>query len=99
MECVGATENPQVQQAAMLLASSIASIAPELILHSVMPLFTFAGKGIMRNNDEYSAHVIEKVCCTHATEETLVNAQRSDNGTSDSTFNSVSTQAEGRSLN
>ncbi|KAL8793139.1 MAG: hypothetical protein Q9195_004251 [Heterodermia aff. obscurata] len=60
IECVGATENPQVQQAAMLLASSIASIAPELLLHNVMPLFTFAGKGIMRNNDEYSAHVIEK---------------------------------------
>ena len=59
----------------MLLASSIASIAPELLLHNVMPLFTFAGKGIMRNSDEYSAHVIEKVCCTFATEEIEVNAK------------------------
>ena len=61
VECVGATENPQVQQAALLLASDIADNAPELLIHNVMPLFTFAGKGIMRKSDEYSAHVVEKV--------------------------------------
>lgn len=51
-----------MQQAALLLASQIADVAPELLLHNMMPLFTFASKGIMRNNDDYSAHVVEKVC-------------------------------------
>ena len=64
LECVGATENPQVQQAALLLASNIAEVAPELLMHNMMPIFTFASRGIMRNNDEYSAYVVEKVCRT-----------------------------------
>ena len=60
--CISLTENPQVQQAALLLVASIASVAPELILHSIMPIFTFMGAGIMRTNDDYSLHVVKKVC-------------------------------------
>ena len=58
--CIRTTENPQVQQAALLLVASIAKVAPKLILHSVMPIFTFMGTGLMRNNDDYSAHVLKK---------------------------------------
>lgn len=50
-----------MQQAALLLVASIASVAPELILHSVMSIFTFMGAGLMRNSDEYSVHVVKKV--------------------------------------
>ena len=50
-----------MQQAALLLASHIADIAPELLLHNMMPIFTFASKGVMRNDDEFSVHVVEKV--------------------------------------
>ena len=61
VDCISTTENPQVQQAALLLVGSIASVTPELILHSVMPVFTFMGTGLMRNDDEYSVHVVKKV--------------------------------------
>ena len=51
---------PQVQNAALLLIASLADTAPELVLHSVMPIFTFMGSSVLRQNDEYSAHVISQ---------------------------------------
>ncbi|KAL8823214.1 MAG: hypothetical protein Q9191_006066 [Dirinaria sp. TL-2023a] len=60
IDCMSNTGNTQVHQAALMLVASIASTSPELILHSVMPIFTSMGGGIMRNDDEYSAHVISK---------------------------------------
>lgn len=58
VDCLRATTNPQVQHAALLLISSLASVTPEIVLHSVMPIFTFMGANILRQDDEYSAHVI-----------------------------------------
>lgn len=50
-----------MQQAALMLIACIANQAPELILHSVMPIFTSMGRGLIRNEDEYSVHVVDKV--------------------------------------
>lgn len=58
VDCIRTTANPQVQHAALLLISSLASVTPEVVLHSVMPVFTFMGASILRQDDEYSAHVI-----------------------------------------
>jgi U3 small nucleolar RNA-associated protein 10 len=33
---------------------------PEAVLHSVMPIFTFMGSTILRQSDDYSAHVIDQ---------------------------------------
>jgi U3 small nucleolar RNA-associated protein 10 len=60
VDCVRTTSSPQVQNAALLLVSSLAVIAPGLVLHSVMPIFTFMGATILRQDDEYSAHVIDQ---------------------------------------
>jgi U3 small nucleolar RNA-associated protein 10 len=60
VDCVQKTASPQVQNAALLLISSLADTAPELVLHSVMPIFTFMGSSVLRQNDEYSAHVIRQ---------------------------------------
>ena len=60
VDCIRSTSNVQVQQAALLLTSSLATIAPELVLHGVMPVFTFMGSSFIRNDDEYSAHVVSK---------------------------------------
>ena len=60
VDCVQKTASPQVQNAALLLISNLASTAPELVLHSVMPIFTFMGSSVLRQNDEYSAHVIKQ---------------------------------------
>jgi U3 small nucleolar RNA-associated protein 10 len=60
VDCVQKSASPQVQNAALLLIASLADAAPELVLHSVMPIFTFMGSSVLRQNDEYSAHVIKQ---------------------------------------
>ncbi|KFY30036.1 hypothetical protein V493_02159 [Pseudogymnoascus sp. VKM F-4281 (FW-2241)] len=60
VDCVQKTASPQVQNSALLLIANLASTAPELVLHSVMPIFTFMGSSVLRQNDEYSAHVIKQ---------------------------------------
>lgn len=60
VDCVQKTSSPQVQNAALLLIASLAETAPELVLHNVMPIFTFMGHSVLRQNDEYSAHVISQ---------------------------------------
>ncbi|KAK3070838.1 snoRNA-binding rRNA-processing protein utp10, partial [Teratosphaeriaceae sp. CCFEE 6253] len=56
VETVRTTSSKQVHNTALLLISSLASWAPELVLHSVMPLFTFMSTTLLRQSDEYSAH-------------------------------------------
>lgn len=60
VDCVQKTASPQVQKASLLLIACLAEIAPEVVLHSVMPVFTFMGSSVLRQNDEYSAHVIDQ---------------------------------------
>ncbi|KAI4142853.1 MAG: hypothetical protein LQ341_003088 [Variospora aurantia] len=52
--------DPQVQHTALLLVSLLASIAPELILHHVMPIFTFMGPTTMKRTDDYSSYVVKR---------------------------------------
>lgn len=61
VDCIRNSTDPQVQQTALLLVSILASIAPELILHDVMPIFTFMGSSIMKRTDDYSAYVVKEV--------------------------------------
>ncbi|KAI7578371.1 hypothetical protein KC343_g21385, partial [Hortaea werneckii] len=60
VECVRTTSSTQVHNTALLLISSLATWAPELVLHSVMPLFTFMSTTLLRQSDEYSAHVTDQ---------------------------------------
>lgn len=60
VDCVRTTESPQVQNAALLLVAGLSTIAPELVLHSVMPIFTFMGSSVLRKDDEYSVSVIDQ---------------------------------------
>ncbi|KAE8451963.1 hypothetical protein EG329_002127 [Mollisiaceae sp. DMI_Dod_QoI] len=60
VDCVQKSASPQVQNASLLLIAALADNAPELVLHSVMPIFTFMGNSVLRQNDEYSAHVISQ---------------------------------------
>jgi U3 small nucleolar RNA-associated protein 10 len=60
VDCVQKTASPQVQNAALLLIASLADATPELVLHSVMPIFTFMGHSVLRQSDDYSAHVINQ---------------------------------------
>ncbi|RKF54234.1 U3 small nucleolar RNA-associated protein 10 [Golovinomyces cichoracearum] len=60
VDCVQKTASLQVQNAALLVISSLAHTVPQLVLHSVMPIFTFMGSSILQQDDEYSAHVINQ---------------------------------------
>ena len=61
IDCIRTTTNPQVQHIALLLISSLASLAPDMILHSVMPVFTYMGTNVLRQSDKYSAFVVRQV--------------------------------------
>lgn len=60
VDCVRTTESPQVQNVALLLVAGLSAIAPELVLHSVMPIFTFMGSSVLRKDDDYSVSVIDQ---------------------------------------
>lgn len=56
-----ASENPQSFHQASLLMASLARIAPDAVLHNVMPIFTFMGSNIFHRDDTYSFRVVQKV--------------------------------------
>lgn len=61
VESIRTTASAQVQHVAFLLISSLAAICPDSVLHSVMPIFTFMGASILRQNDDYSIYVVNRV--------------------------------------
>jgi len=60
VDCIRYTQNHQVQNTALLLIANLAGTAPDLVLHSVMPIFTFLGANVLKNTDEYSTFVIDQ---------------------------------------
>ena len=61
-DCIRNSSSPQVQNGATLVVASLASWEPELVLHNLMPIFTFIGTTLLRQKDDYSAHVVDQVC-------------------------------------
>nr|KAK5450986.1 snoRNA-binding rRNA-processing protein utp10 [Exophiala xenobiotica] len=57
IDCARSSENPQVQSTALLLAASLASLVPDRILHTIMPIFTFMGHNLFAKEDERSIYV------------------------------------------
>jgi U3 small nucleolar RNA-associated protein 10 len=60
VDTIANTPNIQLQQACLLLISGLATWLPEVVLHSVMPIFTLMGSSVLRQGDDYSAHVIDQ---------------------------------------
>ncbi|KAH8728106.1 U3 small nucleolar RNA-associated protein 10 [Phaeosphaeriaceae sp. PMI808] len=60
IDCIRHSTSPQVQNSALLLIANLASWVPDLILHSLMPIFTFIGSTLLRQQDDYSAQVVDK---------------------------------------
>ncbi|MDC6271005.1 hypothetical protein PP707_01765, partial [Acetobacter pasteurianus] len=54
------SSSPQVQNRLLLVISELATLAPEIILHSVMPIFTFMGARTIRLDDEFSNDALQK---------------------------------------
>jgi U3 small nucleolar RNA-associated protein 10 len=62
VDCVRSSSSRQVQNAALLLVARVASIAPDLVLRNIMPIFTFVGPIIIQQDDDFSAYVLSEVC-------------------------------------
>lgn len=54
------SQSPQVQNRLLLVIAELASLAPEIILHSVMPIFTFMGAQTVRQDDEFSSNALQQ---------------------------------------
>lgn len=57
---IRASQSPQVQNRLLLVVAELASLAPETILHSVMPIFTFMGAHTVRQDDEFSSSALQQ---------------------------------------
>jgi U3 small nucleolar RNA-associated protein 10 len=53
--------NPQTFNQALLLVANLSRLAPDSVLHNVMPVFTFMGSNIFHRDDSYSFRVVQKV--------------------------------------
>ncbi|KAG0048658.1 HEAT repeat-containing protein 1 [Gryganskiella cystojenkinii] len=60
VNCIRVTSNPQTHNQALLLMAAIAASYPEKVLHNIMPVFTFMGANVLRQDDNYSFHVIQQ---------------------------------------
>ena len=61
VKCIQKSPSPVVQNSALLLVAGLAKIAPDVVIHCVMPIFTFMGVSVIRQNDDFSAHVVNEV--------------------------------------
>lgn len=55
------SESPQTFNQALLLTATLARLAPNAILHNIMPIFTFMGSNVFHRDDSYSFRVVQKV--------------------------------------
>lgn len=61
VDTVRNTSNTEVRNSALLLLSSLAQTAPQVILHSVMPIFTLISTSTVHQSDDFSAHIVDQV--------------------------------------
>ncbi|KND01979.1 uncharacterized protein SPPG_02486, partial [Spizellomyces punctatus DAOM BR117] len=64
VQCIRVTDNPQTHNASLLLMAAIATVYPQSVLLNIMPVFTFMGANVLRQDDNYSFHVIQQTLTT-----------------------------------
>ncbi|KAE8226414.1 hypothetical protein CF319_g1002 [Tilletia indica] len=57
---IKASQNPQTFQQALVLLNRIATINQDLVLHNVMPIFTFVGSSMLQRDDSYSFEIVQQ---------------------------------------
>lgn len=60
VKVIRASTNPRTSQRALLVASELARLIPDAVLHNVMPIFTFMGSSDLQRDDAFSFGVVEK---------------------------------------
>lgn len=64
VDCIRTTSSSQARNSALLLLSLLVKQMPQLVLQSVMPIFTMMSSTTMRQNDDFSAHVVHQAIHT-----------------------------------
>lgn len=64
VSAISSSQSPQVQNKLLLVIGALATVNPEIVLHSVMPIFIFMGAHTIRQDDEFSTYVVEKTIRT-----------------------------------
>ncbi|KAI9223956.1 hypothetical protein BC828DRAFT_354354 [Blastocladiella britannica] len=57
--CISSTDNPQTHNSVLLVLSALAPRCADKVLFNVMPIFTFMGAHVLKQDDEYTFTVIE----------------------------------------
>ncbi|KAJ1921530.1 snoRNA-binding rRNA-processing protein utp10 [Mycoemilia scoparia] len=60
VQVIRTSTSPQTHNQSLLLLSAIAEQHPQLVLHHIMAIFTFMGANVLRQDDNYSFHVIQQ---------------------------------------
>ncbi|KAG5718058.1 U3 small nucleolar RNA-associated protein 10, partial [Termitomyces sp. T112] len=60
VELIRVSDNPQTFHQALLLMAKLARLAPDSVLHHVMPVFTFMGSNVFHRDDTYSFKVVQQ---------------------------------------
>ncbi|KAJ2781610.1 snoRNA-binding rRNA-processing protein utp10 [Coemansia interrupta] len=58
VQAIRTSPSPQTHNQALALLAAVAAQQPQAVLHHVMAIFTFMGANVLRQDDEYSFHVI-----------------------------------------
>ena len=60
VDCFRTASGPQVRHSALKLLSVMSKVAPEVIIHSVMPIFTLMGSNVLAMSDDNSIQIVEQ---------------------------------------
>ncbi|KAJ2388137.1 snoRNA-binding rRNA-processing protein utp10 [Coemansia sp. RSA 2611] len=60
VQVIRTSVRPQTHNQTLLLLAAVAAMHPQVVLHHVMAIFTFMGANVLRQDDEYSFHVIQQ---------------------------------------
>ncbi|KAJ2067815.1 snoRNA-binding rRNA-processing protein utp10, partial [Coemansia sp. S155-1] len=60
VQVIRTSDRPQTHNQTLLLLAAVAGMHPQAVLHNVMAIFTFMGANAVRQDDEYSFHVIQQ---------------------------------------
>ncbi|RLN50833.1 hypothetical protein BBJ29_003553 [Phytophthora kernoviae] len=61
LSCLGRTSSPQTRNDALLFISSLVNLHPASVLTSLDKILSFVSAGSIRQDDEYSFHVLETI--------------------------------------
>ncbi|KAJ2600304.1 snoRNA-binding rRNA-processing protein utp10 [Coemansia sp. RSA 1721] len=60
VQTIRTSPSPQTHNQTLALLAAVATQHPQAVLHHVMAVFTFMGANVLRQDDEYSFHVIQQ---------------------------------------